>query len=102
MTQIKKTIIFFISLLYLNMLLVTWKGVLMPMGLPLLAASWMGDAKSQGGCKLAPCCSNKFKQATLPLTQALNKGVCQSTVTPFTWGKKKTIRLSVCLLGISK
>jgi len=56
----------------------------MPVGLPLLAASWMGDAKSQGGCGLAPCCSNKSKQATLPLTQALNNGVCQSTVTPFT------------------
>lgn len=89
MTQIKK-IIFFISLFYFNKLLATWKGVLAPMGLPLLAASWMGDAKSQGGCKLAPCCSNKFKQATLPLTQALNNGVCQSTVTPFTWGEKKT------------
>lgn len=102
MTQIKK-MIFFNSLFHFNTLLVTWKGVLMPGGLPLLAASWMGDAKSQGGCRLAPCCSNKFKQATLPLTQALNNGVCQSTVAPFTWGKNNRIRLLFfCLLSISK
>lgn len=83
MTKVKQII----SLFHFNTFLAPWKGVVMPLRLPLLAASWMGDAKSQSGCRLAPCCSNKFKQATLPLTQALNNGVCQSTVTPFTWGK---------------
>lgn len=101
MTQTKK-IIFFISLLHFHMLLATWKGGLMPVGLPLLAASWMGDARSQGGCRLAPCSSSKFKQATLPLTQVLNSGVCQSTVTPFTWGKITQSSKFFCLLGISE
>lgn len=74
----------------------------MPVGLPLLAASWMGDARSQGGCRLAPCSSSKFKQATLPLTQVLNNGVCQSTVTPFTWGKITQSGNFFCLLVISE
>lgn len=52
--------------------------------LPLLAASCMGDARSLSGWGLAPCCRSKFTQSRLPLTQALNKGVCQSVVTPFT------------------
>lgn len=97
-----KKILFFISLLHFNMLLGTWKGGLMPAGLPLLAASWMGDARSQGGCRLAPCSSSKFKQATLPLTQVLNSGVCQSTVTPFTWGKITQSSKLFCPLSISE
>ena len=56
--------------------------------LPLLAASWMGDARSLAGWGLAPCCRSKFTQSWLPLTQALNKGVCQSVVTPFTYKEK--------------
>ena len=56
--------------------------------LPLLAASWMGDARSLAGWGLAPYCRSKFTHSWLPLTQALNKGVCQSTVTPFTCKEK--------------
>lgn len=60
--------------------------------LPLLAASWMGDARSLTAWGLAPCWRSKFTQSRLPLTHALNNGVCQSVVTPFTW-KKKSPRL---------
>lgn len=56
--------------------------------LPLLAASWMGDARSFSGWGLAPYCRSKFTHSWLPLTQALNNGVCQSTVTLFTCKEK--------------